>query len=244
MPGFVGEADIFKAHTAAEGGRARGVGRVADVRHPIQQIDEPLPGGGRFRQATGVFGEVLHRAVGRLEVSQENQEIPGADPAAQDQPCSLPQNQRRGYRDDHVHGTFQSGRKPFSFDVFFQAALAFTGEALGKCLFERERLNGFDGVDGFRGRGGHRAFLAALFLGHFTNAMREGDGAQPEQRKDRHRDEGELPVHVKHQPDHARDDQHLGQGRNQRGDGHVLQHADIADDPHHQVAGPGPGVEG
>src|SRR5213595_2301086 len=57
-------------------------------------------------------------------------------PALDDPPGVEIKNPIRDSRMAQVVGDEEGGRKPFSFDVFFQAALAFTGEALGKGLFE------------------------------------------------------------------------------------------------------------
>src|SRR5207247_6701326 len=94
---------------------------------------------------------------------------------------ALPQDQCGREGDQHVERALERRRKALAFDILLEALFALSGKGPGKRFLEREGLDSSDGADGFREGGGHGAFLAALFLGNFTNAAAHADGPQPKQ---------------------------------------------------------------
>ena len=99
-------------------------------------------------------------------------------------------------------------------------------------------------MNGLGGGRRHRSFLAPLFFGDFADAMAESNGSQPEKRKYGQGNQRELPIHVKHQCEHSRHNERLGDRWDERRDGHLLQHRHVADNPHDQIAGLRPGMKG
>jgi hypothetical protein len=87
------------------------------------------------------------------------------------------------------------------------------------------------------------ALALALLAAHVLDAPPDPYRAQPQERQGQQGDERELPVERQHDGDHADKDQQVRCQRQRRGDRCLLQHADIADQPHRQIAGARPGVE-
>ena len=160
LPALVGESDAVELDAAGEGRRPHGTRQVTHVGDAFEQIDHAFAGGGGFAETAGVFGEVLYRAVGGLEVCEEQVKVARAD-------------------FEHVHGTFERGGEAFAFHVLPEIFFAHLGEGAGEAFFERQGLDGFDGVEGFGELRGERAFLPALSFGHFAEAPAERNAAQP-----------------------------------------------------------------
>src|SRR5207253_1377212 len=76
---FIREIHLFHLNVSAKRGSAYCPRQIPHIRHAFQQVDNPFAGSGGFGQTTRVLGKVLHRAVGGLEISQEDQESPRSD---------------------------------------------------------------------------------------------------------------------------------------------------------------------
>ena len=166
-------------HAARECRRPHGARQVTHVGDAFEQIDHAFAGGGGFAETAGVFGEILYRAVGGLEVREEHVKVARADFASEREPRAAPQHERRGQGDEHVEGAFERGGEAFAFHVMPEIVFAHLGESAGEAFFERQGLDGFDGVEGFGELRGERAFLPALSFGHFAEAPAERNAAQP-----------------------------------------------------------------
>src|SRR5262245_59483688 len=120
LPVLVGEGDAVELHAAREGRRGPGARQVTHVGDAFEQINHAFAGGRSFADTAGVFGEILYRAVGGLEVREEEVKVAGADFAGEREPRAAPQNERRGERYEHVEGAFQRGREAFAFRVLVE----------------------------------------------------------------------------------------------------------------------------
>jgi hypothetical protein len=65
----------IEPHCALEPRGRPGVRQVADVRLDLEELDDPLAGGGRLSQPADVLGGFAHGPEGSAQIGQEHDEL-------------------------------------------------------------------------------------------------------------------------------------------------------------------------
>ena len=182
-------------------------------------------------------------AEGVFHVREEHHEVARRHRAPQYEPRAEPQHQGRAERDQQVHGPLEPGRQPRGVRARRQIPAVLAGEGLRERALEGEGANHLDRSNRLGCGGGHRALLPALLPGRLVNAPAAPRCGNKEERSRREREQGKRRAQRKHHRRHADDRERVRQTRQECRDGHVLEHADVADDAHDQIAPPRPGVK-
>ena len=242
-PRLVREVHALEPDRAAQCRRGHGAGEIPHVGSAVEEIEHALPRSRGSCEATRVLGGVLHGTEGVFHVCEEHDEVARRHRAVQHEPRAEPQHQGRAERDEQVHRTLEPGGQPRGVRARRQILAVLAGEGLRERALEGEGANHLDRADRLGRGGGHGALLAALLPGRLVDAPAAPRRGDQEEGSGREREQGERRVQREHHRRHADDGERVCQPRQERRDGHVLQHADVADDPHDQVAGPRPVVE-
>jgi hypothetical protein len=91
-PRLVFERHVIECDFAAEAGGGDGAGQIAHIGLALQDVQHALGRRGRLGQSSGVLSEIAHGAERGLEISQEDDQVAGREPARDDQRRAAPQD--------------------------------------------------------------------------------------------------------------------------------------------------------
>src|SRR6516162_4167324 len=121
LPGLISETHAFETDCSLKDGRRSGAGEIAHLGCLVQEVDHPLSCRGGFRQAGGVFGEVLDRPEAVSEIGHKNNQVARREFTSQDEMSAIPQYQRGRSGNEKRHSASECRRQPRALDVLFEA---------------------------------------------------------------------------------------------------------------------------
>ena len=238
----VGRADRAELHGAVHVLHRHRVRRVGDLDLLVQQIRDPLPGGGGAGDAAGVLGHVAQRLHRDLEVGQEQHHVAGAHRAAQHLQAAHHEHRALGDAHEHIGGAFEGGGELLGLHPGLHRLLVAAGELVGDGLLEAVGLHHADRAERLGG-GAHEGALALAGAARGAHDLRGGAAGEQQvgQARGDH-DAGEERVQQHHHHHEHGEGDEVADQRQPGGDGDVLEPAHVAHEALGGVPDRGAGV--
>ena len=225
----------MRAAKARRRPRAR---HVADAALHVEQLLDALEADRRLGDRVGHLREVLHRLVGLAEIEDEDDQLAGAEAAAEHQARAVAEHQAGADRDEHVDHRRQPRLHAARAQAGGDVLPALPVEPLILVVFARERLHHLDRGQLLRDARHQLAFALLHQPRRLLDPLGVDVDEQEHHRRDRQADQREAPVHVEHDAEHADQRQHVDDDAEQRRGDEVLDRVDVAGDAGQQIAGP------
>ena len=187
----------------------------------VEDVGDPLGGGGALGEAGRQLGQGLHRREHVLQVAGDDHQHPDRPPPVERSVAADEQHQRGAHGADQLQGGENLALTLTERSDSPSTCVVLGGEPLVLHLLVAERVHGADAHQGLGDEPGQVAGGGALATGVLPGQAGEVVGGQEHQRGDDEPDQPEAPVHRDHhgggadQGEHGRDEvgAHIPQGR-------------------------------
>ncbi len=178
----VAEMNVLELQPPAKARRGQRSGQVADVRHLLEEINDPFSRCCRFCETAGMLGKITHGFEGVLEIGKENEQLADAERVPKHQHRAIPKHQRGrdAYKD--IGAALQRSRQALGLDPLFECPLLLSSEEAGGSLFEGESLDRSYSCHGLGDRRRHVTFAAPLLAADGLQISSEAYRREAEQR--------------------------------------------------------------